>query len=233
MDHEAAVQQMVAERYLLDELAPELRDEFEEHLFDCSECSLDLRAGAHFVEEAKLQLPNLTRSFEGSRTVAPVRPARKNSDWFAWLRPAFAVPAFAALLAVIGYQNLATIPSLRSEATQPRLVPWASFHTGTRGDAHLSVPADRKQGAGVLIELSQENIYTSYAFELYDPQGKLSWSHSAAASDRTGPGEGMFSLVIPGEGLQQGSYTLVTSGITPQGGRAEIDRRIFDVHFDD
>jgi anti-sigma factor RsiW len=233
MDHEAAVQQMVAERYLLDELAPELRDEFEEHLFDCAECSLDLRAGAHFVEEAKLQLPNLTRSLEGSRTVAPVKPARKNSDWFAWLRPAFAVPAFAALLAVIGYQNLATIPSLRSEATQPRLVPWASFHTGTRGDAHLSVPADRKQGAGVLIELSQENIYTSYAFELYDPQGKLSWSHSAAASGQPGPGEGMFSLVIPGEGLQPGSYTLVTSGITPQGGRAELDRRILDVHFDD
>ena len=45
MDHEAAVQQMVVEQYLLDELAPELRDEFEEHLFDCAECSLDLRAG--------------------------------------------------------------------------------------------------------------------------------------------------------------------------------------------
>ncbi|HEY1768216.1 MAG TPA: zf-HC2 domain-containing protein [Terracidiphilus sp.] len=233
MDHEAAVQQMVAERYLLDELAPELRDEFEEHMFDCAECSLDLRAGAYFVEEVKLQLPDLTRSFKGSRAVAPARPAQKSRDWFSWIRPAFAVPAFAALLAVIGYQNLATIPSLRSEATQPRLVPWASFHTGTRGDAHLTVPADRKQGAGVLIELSQENTYTSYAFELYDPQGRLFWSHSAAASDQAGPGQGMFSLVIPGEGLQQGSYTLVTSGITPQGGRAEIDRRILDVHFDD
>ncbi len=233
MDHEAAVQQMVVERYLLDELAPELRDEFEEHMFDCAECSLDLRAGAHFVEEAKLQLPDLTRSFEASQSAAPVKPVQRSRDWFAWLRPAFAVPTFAALLLVIGYQNLATIPSLRLEATQPRLVPWTSFHTGTRGDAHLSVPADRKQGAGVLIEIPQENAYTSYAFELYDPQGKRYWSHTAAAYDQAGAGKGMFSLVIPGEGLEPGSYTLVTSGITPQGGSSEIDRRILDVHFDD
>lgn len=233
MDHNAAVQQMVVERYLLDELEPDLREEFEEHLFDCHECSLDLRAEALFIEEAKLQLPELTPSFEASRRVAHVKPQKKSVDWFAWLRPAFAVPTFAAMLAVIGYQNLATIPSLRAASIQPRLVPWVSFHTGTRGDAHLSVPANRTQGAGVLIQLPQENSYTSYAFELYDPQGRRSWSHTAAAFDQAGNGMATFSLVIPGGGLQQGSYTLVTSGTTPQGARTEIDRRVLDIHFDD
>ena len=53
MEHIEAVQQMAAERYLLDELPPELRDAFEEHLFDCPECAFDLRAGAAFVDEAK------------------------------------------------------------------------------------------------------------------------------------------------------------------------------------
>jgi anti-sigma factor RsiW len=35
MKHEEAVQQLAIERYLLDELTPELREQFEEHLFDC------------------------------------------------------------------------------------------------------------------------------------------------------------------------------------------------------
>ncbi len=59
MEHNEAVQQMAVERYLLDELTPELREAFEEHVFDCQECTLDLRAGVAFVEEAKVQLPGL------------------------------------------------------------------------------------------------------------------------------------------------------------------------------
>jgi hypothetical protein len=44
-----AVQTFVAEKYLLDELDRKLRDEFEEHMFDCQECALDLLAGATFL----------------------------------------------------------------------------------------------------------------------------------------------------------------------------------------
>jgi anti-sigma factor RsiW len=46
MDHQEAVRQNATEKYLLDELDPELRDQFEEHLFDCQDCALDVRAGA-------------------------------------------------------------------------------------------------------------------------------------------------------------------------------------------
>jgi anti-sigma factor RsiW len=232
MDHNEAVQELAVERYLLDDLTPETREAFEEHLFDCTECSLDLRAGTFFVEEAKVQLPGLVSPAPARTAASPAQPPRQRTDWFAWLRPAFAVPVFAAMLAVIGYQNLATIPSLRAASTEPRLVPWVSFHTGTRGDAHLRVPADRSQGAGVLIELSQESAYTSYTFDLYDPQGRLFWTHTAPASNQAGAGVGTFSLVVPGAGLEQGAYSLAISGKTPQGGRTEIDRRILDVHFD-
>jgi hypothetical protein len=236
MEHEQAVQQMAVEQYLLDELSPELREEFEEHLFDCAECTLDLRAGAAFVEEAKLQLPNLV----SSTPATSLRPEPKRIDWLApmrsWMkplmRPAFAAPVFAALLLVIGYQNFATIPSLRSAAAQPRLAPWVSFHTGTRGDAHLSVPADPAQGAVLLIQVPGDSGYASYSFDLYDPQGKRVWTQTAAASTQAAMGGGAFSLMIPGAGLAQASYTLVVSGVTSQGGRTEIDRRILDIHLD-
>src|ERR1700758_1532691 len=106
MDHEEAVRQNATERYLLDELDPELRDQFEEHLFDCQECALDVRAGAMFVEQSKVILAEPQASY-----AVVQQPARETAKrgWFAWLRPAFAVPVFALLLAVIGYQNFVMV----------------------------------------------------------------------------------------------------------------------------
>ena len=49
MDHSESIRLMAAEKYLLGELAPELREQFEEHFFDCQECALDVRAGAALV----------------------------------------------------------------------------------------------------------------------------------------------------------------------------------------
>lgn len=239
MNHDDAVKLMAVERYLLDELASELRDEFEEHMFDCVECSLDLRAGNAFVEEAKLQLPELAaQTRESARAPLPQVSAKAGnradhgfSSWLAWLRPAFAVPTFAALLALIAYQNLETIPSLRAAAMSPRLAPWVSFHTATRGAAHLDVPADRKLGAAVVIELSRDIPYASYTFVLDNPEGKQFWTQTVSASSLAG--SGAYTLTIPGAGLEQGSYTLVITGISAQGAQTETGRRILDVHFDD
>ncbi|HSY49755.1 MAG TPA: zf-HC2 domain-containing protein [Thermoanaerobaculia bacterium] len=62
-EHQAAVKSMSAERYVLGEMEPAERDAFEEHFFDCAECSSDVRdetkigAGVRRVEPAN----NLTR----------------------------------------------------------------------------------------------------------------------------------------------------------------------------
>src|SRR5258708_27722866 len=56
MDHDVVVRQHMTERYLLDELEPQARDEFEEHFFGCPDCALDVRAGAMFVEQSKIAL---------------------------------------------------------------------------------------------------------------------------------------------------------------------------------
>jgi hypothetical protein len=233
MEHSEALKQMAAERYLLDELTPELREEFEEHMFDCQECAFDIRAGAAFVDEARTQLPELAWSSPALRAPAAGKAGAKRSKWNFWWQPAFAAPVFAGLLGVIAFQNFATIPTLRTEATEPRLVPWVSLHAGTRGSAHTKVSADRHQGAVLLIDLPQDSAYASYEFNLYDPGSKQFWTHVVTASQESGPEGGTYSLLIPGAGLQEGSYTLAVVGITAQSGRTEVDRRVLDIHFDE
>jgi hypothetical protein len=233
MDHIEAVKQMTAERYLLNELSPDAREEFEDHLFECSECALDLRAGAAFVEEAKAQLPKLT-----SARPAPL-PSKirvKRDWWLAWLQPAFAAPAFATLLMVLGYQNLVTYPGLRAEANQPRILSSIPLYGATRGGAPVAIPANRRNGLALPVELPPQTsigTYTSFSFALVDPQGKLIWTGSVAASTDSQADSQRVSLVIPGAMLRNGSYSLTVSGITSQGERAQIDQYAFDLHLTD
>jgi hypothetical protein len=233
MDHNEATQQMAAERYLLGELTPALRDAFEEHAFDCPVCAIDLRAGAAFIGVAKVELPKISEPSTALPKSEIIRPTKKRIDWQSWLRPAFAMPAFAALLALVAYQNLDTIPSLRKAASEPSVLPSTAFHAGTRGAAHASVEADRTKGAALSIGLPQESGYASFAFNLYDPQGKQLWTRTVAASRSGSDGDGAISLVLPPSGLTQGSYSLAIIGIDGTGTRTEIDRRVLDVHFDD
>ncbi|HUH62644.1 MAG TPA: hypothetical protein VLZ50_06590 [Terracidiphilus sp.] len=217
---------MAVERYLLNELPLEFREAFEEHVFDCQECALDLRAGAIFLDEARLQLPGLTAP---ARERSSVQRRKSRRDWFSWLSPAFAVPAMAVLGAVIAYQNVATIPALRSAANQPQVVPWTSVHMDTRGTAPTPVIADRAHGVVLLVDLPQQGTYATYAFSLYDAQGSPAWKSGSIASAQ---GEsGTVSLFIPGDKLRQGAYSLEISGILPSGQSAELGRRAFDVAF--
>ena len=227
MDHSEAVRLMATERYLLGELSPQMREAFEEHFFECQECALDLRAGAAFIEEAKHQT--------GASIADPAAAARKSApqrDWFAWWRLALAVPVFAALLLVVGYQNFATIPSLRSAARQPALAPWATLHVGTRDGAPLAVMADRKSGAVLFIDVPDTAAYSSFAFALDDPQGKQFWTETIQAS-ASKDGQQTLSLFVPGAGLQPGPYTLTISGITAQGSRTQLDRHVLDIRFNE
>lgn len=230
MNHEEAIQEMATERYLLDELSPELREAFEEHMFDCQECALDVRAGNVFMTEAKAQLPELTAeraaeaATERPRTAPVVMPVKDKKPWWSFLTaPAFAAPVFAAMLGVIAFQNLAVIPSLRVAATEPRIMPLSSLHADTRGAEATVVQADPRHGADVLIDLPQQG-YSTYTIDLYDPQGKHLWTQSVAA-----PQSGTLSLVIPG--VREGSYSLNLAGTSPQGTRTELGRRVLDVHF--
>jgi Putative zinc-finger len=235
MNHTEAVEQMATERYLLDELAPDARDAFEEHVFDCPDCALDLRAGAVFVHEAKAQLPSmLSRPAESARvTPAGVVPGKERSSFWASLwRPAFAAPAFATLLIVLVYQNAITFPALRGAAGQPHIVPVAPVHGATRGGSHISITANRASGVALPIDLPAQPGMApaaSYSLDLRDPKGKAAWSGSIAAAATAPDGDQPVSVVIPGTMLQNGTYALTVTSVTAQGQRTPIGQYIFDI----
>jgi hypothetical protein len=222
MDHDEAVRQKATERYLLGELDPELRDQFEEHLFDCQDCALDVRAAAMFVEQSKVVLAEPAATAAREPAAAPAK-----TGWLAWFRPAFAVPVLALLLAVIGYQNFVTYPNLMQAANQPQVGPWASVNVSTRGGATTVIKAHAGEGFGLLVNVPAEDGFASYTADLYNPAKKLEWSGpiSAASGD-----EGR-QIYIPGRNRQPGTYTLVVHGITHAGESKEISRRPIDVQI--
>lgn len=230
MNHSEAVKQMAAERYLLDELAADARDAFEEHMFDCQECALDLRAGSVFVHEVKIQLPAIMASqVRTEKAKSNARQRFWNSLW----RPAFAAPVFAAMLIVLVFQNTVTFPTLRNEANQPRVVPVAPVHGAVRGSQRMTIAVDRTHGVALPVDLFAEPgmpSAVSYSFDLRDPQGKQAWTATIAAPASTG--DQSFSVVIPGATLRSGSYTLTVTGISAQGARTPIGLYVFDTVVD-
>lgn len=223
MDHDEAIRQKATERYLLDELDPELRDQFEEHVFDCPDCALDVRTAALFVEQSKVILGEPGAH---SAMKQPV-PAAAKPGWFAWLRPAFTVPVLALLLAVIGYQNMVTYPKLTAAANQPQLGPWTSVNVSTRGAATTVIKTHRGEGFALLLNLPPEDGFASYGVDLYNPAGKLEWSAPLSAI----PAEEGRQIYIPGHDRLPGTYTLVVRGINPAGESKEISRHSIDLQI--
>ena len=149
MDHELAIKNQSVERYFLGEMEPTEREAFEEHFFECELCADDVRATSAFVENAKDILKE--------RKTWP-KPAERG--WMGWFRPAFATGALAALcLAVIGYQNLSVIPSLKAPQSMAQAIPLdgATRSAGPKlhenQPLHFQMPSDSVAGGSDYVEL--------------------------------------------------------------------------------
>jgi len=218
MDHDEAVRQKATEKYMLDELDPALRDQFEEHLFDCQECALDLRSAAMLVEQSKVILAEEPVPFvERVRVSVPAK-----SGWLGWLRPTFAVPVFALLLAVIVYQNQ-VYSRLQQKANSPQFLASAVVNLSTRGSEGIAVAAHAGQPFELLLNVPPASRYASYRLDLYSAPGRLEWSRTITDS-----GSGTVSLYVPGS--DHGSpNALAVQGITSSGESVDLGRYAIDL----
>jgi hypothetical protein len=230
MDHDRVVRQKMTERYLLDELDPEARDEFEEHFFDCRDCALDVHAGALLVEQSKVALAETTERTSAALPVTapiPVKPG-----WLAWLRPVFAVPVMALLLAVIGYQNLVTYPQLQQALNSPQVMPWAAVNVGTWGSGGPVITTRPGKGFLLFVRIPPEGGYSHYTAELYNPGGKVEWSLTIpVTSGQETSAQDQWPVQVPGANREAGSYTLAVRGVTAAGDSKEVGRASFELQL--
>lgn len=225
MEHTDAVRQMAAEKYLLNELTPEVREQFEEHFFGCHECALEVRAGSAFVAQSKVLL-----SQESVAQIQVKKGAKEEqSVWLAWFKPAFAVPVMALLLIAAGYQSLVENPRLQkmaAEATNPQILGSVTLVAGsTRGATLPSVKTKQDESFLVSLDIPPAGQFSSYTAQLNNPSGASEWTLTipADAAKDTVP------LRVPGV-KTAGTYTLVVRGVNGDS-QTEIGRSSFAVQF--
>jgi hypothetical protein len=230
MDHDMVVRQKMTERYLLDELDPTARDEFEEHFFDCKDCALDVHAGALFVEQSKVVLAEKLELVAAA--VPPTASVPAIPRWLTWFRPAVVVPVMVLLLAVIGYQNLIIYPQLEQAFNSPQVLPWASVNVGTYGSEGPVITTRRGEGFLLFVRIPPESGYSHYTAELYNPAGKLEWSLTIpVASGKETSAQDQWPVQVPGANRETGNYTLKVRGITAAGESKEVGRASFELQI--
>lgn len=214
MEHNEAVKLMITEKYLLDELSPEERDQFEEHFFGCAECADDVRTGALFIEKSKRVLSERPALVPAR---SPVARGEKRG-WLAWLRPVFTVPVMALLLGIIGFQNL-------GHRREPKVLASAVINVGSRGEKIVTI----RQGErfALLVNFPPQSQYSSYIAELQDPGGKALWSVGITPE----PGRASYPIETPTAHLAPGNYTLLLNGIMTNGAVLEVGQSTFKLQI--
>jgi hypothetical protein len=220
MNHHEALRGEAVEKYLLDELSPQERDEFEEHFFDCSDCAADLKTTAAFLDEAKKEFRSAPAAKPAPRAPKPLRFE------FLW-RPAFLAAAFALLSSVIVYQNVRVFPYVASERSgpdRPEVLSVVSLiGTNSRGGATPSVAVDKHQPILLTLDIPAAEQYASYTCTLIAPSGAAIWRVPVTANQA----KDTVSIRVPGADLKPGEYTLRVQANPAQGEPADIARYRF------
>jgi len=234
MDHNEAVQLQAAVKYVLGELSQVQRDGYEEHYFDCAECAVDIKALATFAGTAR----EVLRQGKANQLAKEAVPARRG--WLGWFQPIVAVPAFAALLLIIAYQNTVTIPQARNSS--------ARAVAEVYGQSFLLQPSDTRRGneainearlevrpdEGFLLQLDflPSSSFPAYLCQLQDASGRVLLQLNVPAENA----KKELHLPVPAGVISRpGQYSLVFLGADPATGKAVNDSKLqyftFNVAF--
>jgi hypothetical protein len=233
MDHNEAVRLQAAEKYVLGELPQNLREDYEEHYFACAECALDLKAAAAFVDTSREVLRAQPETLAARASVAA------GGGWFAWLRPAVAVPVFAALLLFIGYQNVVTIPQAKQGVSVGAGQVFTSSFSLKKADTlgeetkagdEGKVQVHANEGFALKFDFTPRQRFDSYVGQIVDESGRsvLQMRIPESSANRE------VQIAVPVGAVQPGKYTLVISGAPEHNGDAaknEVLRLGFSIEF--
>jgi hypothetical protein len=200
MDHSEALRLQAIEKYVLGELSPALRDEYEEHYFDCQECAADIKAAAAFADASRA-------AFRSASSEVPQDREPVAQPWVAWLRHPVLVPALAVLAAALAYQSFVTIPNLKHATTTPAAGA-ASFVSligaNSRGEAAQSFAIQQNHPVILEVDIPPAQEFSSYLCQIQDDAGHTVYQGRVSTEDA----RHSVHLIVPGGTLQAQHYTL-------------------------
>jgi hypothetical protein len=209
MDHQEAVRRGAVEKYLLGEMSPEEREEFEEHFFGCTECAAELKATAAFLDGAK-------RVFERDPVAKPAAPAPvRNKSRFSWVwRPAVLAPAFSFLLLLIAYQNIIVLPRLDAKLAvthKPEVLSSLSLiGANSRGGTLPTIRVAPQQPLLLMLDVPSISV-ADVTCVLLSPSGDV----VARVPVRAEAAKDTIGLRIPAAAWLSGDYTLIVQDGSP------------------
>lgn len=222
MQHQEAIRVGAVEKYLLDELEPARRLEFEEHLFGCPECATDLRMTSEFLDIARKEL--------GRGGIGGITPRTLKRSWIElFWRPAVLAPALALLLGIIAYQNLVILPRFNAEIAQrrrPGIVGAISLIGGNSRGVASPVPSG-SAGQPILLSLDipAAQQYSSYICVLVNSSGTIVWRVPVSAAQA----QDTVSINFPAGSLRPGKYLLAVQGVKPRGPSGDGETQAIDL----
>jgi len=222
MTHQDALQGMAVERYLLGELSGASLESFEEHLFECPECTADVKAGLVFLDAARTEL----------RTPARVaRPeAKKMPRWTSWFGSPWVLgPALAACLLILGVQTFVVQPRLRSEVARVEspavLNPLVLANAGARGDSVPEIAAPEHGSFVISLDVPTTGGFSSYRGSLYAPDGSVLWQTTISPEQA----RDAVLINVPSDKTKEGLNTFLIQGLPADGRLVDLARYKFRV----
>lgn len=223
MQHDDAIQTHAAERYVLGEMGPEERELYEAHYFSCERCGNELAATVAFLDNARATLAAPVPRAVGASPSAPIGEADATRHGLeqsggSWWQRVFGAPrqglvpalgfAVVALVAIVGYQNLAVIPDLREQLAGrdlPQGVPTVALRSAARGNGPRLLVNPTHAYAVLQADVLPEPGVTTYTASLVAADGREQFRTSLAAPEIGMP----VTLLVPVRQLPPGDYTLV------------------------
>jgi hypothetical protein len=216
MDHNEAIRLQAAVRYVLGELSPAQREEYEEHYFDCAECAVDIKALATFADTTR-EVLRRERDAQFAKDLVPAR-----SGWLSWLQPVVAVPAMAALLLIIAYQNTVTIPQARQDAgSGVAQIAFSSYPlrgVNTAGEDGRTLTIRPGEAFFLDFDFVPTRSFDNYIGQIEDAQGHVLLRSKIAGGNANQEAH----LTIPAGMLHPGKYVLAFYGDPAASGKANL-----------
>jgi len=217
INHDDAIKNLMAERYLLSELNTDERDAYEEHLFSCDACFEQVKAGTEFVSHLRhidTPQPPLAPGFMSRIIAATRQPLTITMFTFLVLMGGFAV-----------HQN-SEISYLKEPRPEIRSVLTGIAHGSS--EIHL-IRVPRNSALSLNVEYAPKGEFISYRAQILSSSGKA--LHTVALPE-TQVGT-TATIALPADALKPAQYSMVVFGRRSDGTQEEVGRGAFELQFTD